>query len=96
MRGEVRAGSTEDGSAGSGGTEGNPDGRMEHMVRKKARETGDRRPSARGGGRPPVGSMRDLLSGGDLRSIGRVSGTPAMRACGRKLLSLLKEEINVL
>lgn len=100
---------------------------MEPMIRKKPHETEDRPPSARGGGRPPVGSMRDLLAGGDLLSIGRVPEvlriverdparrkklvvssaasiprfavappTPAMRARGRKLLSLLKEEKNVL
>jgi hypothetical protein len=45
---------------------------MEHMSRKNEHETGDRRSSAPGGGRTPVSSIRDLLAGGDLRSIGRV------------------------
>src|SRR5512139_109770 len=46
---------------------------MEHMAREKEHEKGDRRSSEPGDDGTHVSSMRDLLGGGDLRSIGRVS-----------------------
>ena len=45
---------------------------MEHMVRKIEHEAGDRGTSGPGSGPVPVTSLRDMLAGGDLRSIGKV------------------------
>jgi len=45
---------------------------MEHMVRKIEHEAGYRGTSGPGSGPVPVTSLRDMLAGGDLRSIGKV------------------------